>query len=431
MIHFKTIKNIRKKHNLSQEEFADMLGYPVDYICSLEDSSGERSIASREFVAKLKDTLNLHDIPLTDEDKAIFYNRLNTLKYLIDYGYTDQAVKLIPDIARCAEASCHSSFINLCDLFTAYCSLETSDFDAFEQKMSFLDRKRQSFDSRHHHYFNLLTGQWMYYAGNYNAALASYVKAEDFDKNSQLKGVNFYFFYGLILSDIGYAVRAVKYLKNAAHHARWNKVFNGKPNSRYDVYIDGYLADNLSKIGQSEEALTILNKRLDRETKLNSEDDTIGYIYLAFGTVFLRAEQYHKALENFEIALRYLDERSEAYKTNLYRKALALIASGMISEGIGCMDEGLSMPIDDLWKTLFEAVKHSASLSDPVSLEYMETTVISKLLKHGQYEDVLRSYKILSDFFGKNGDYERALKYCKLAVEVHEKLFKERIEVGA
>jgi len=431
MINSKTLRNIRMKHNLSQEEFANKLGYPAAYIRSLEDTTGEREQAAPEFIANLRDKFNLHGIPITDEEKTTFYERLITLANCIDYGYADKAAEAIPDLTRCAKASCHSSFMILCDLYTAYYNLETGDYKAFDKIIASLEQQKQSFDARHHHYFNRFIGQRMYYAGNYGKALEAYAKAKELDKYAHMRNVNFYFFYGMILSDMGYATKAAKYFKEAAHHARWNKSFNERPNNRYDVYIDGYLADNLSKIGQSEEALTILNKRLEKETKKESPNDTIGYIYLSFGTVCLRTEQYHKALEHFETATRYLDERSEAYKTNLQRKALALIASGNISEGVACADKGLNIThLNDLWKTLFEAIKHSASLSDPASQGYMKSTVIPKLLNYKMYEEVLSGYKALSNFFSEDGNYESALKYSELAIKIHEKLFKELVEGG-
>jgi len=261
----------------------------------------------------------------------------------------------------------------------------------------------------------------------YQEAIKAYKTAAKADPNNKWKGVRFYFGMGMSLSDRGYAARALKYHEKAVYMSKYNKAYNGRLNRRFDVYIDGYRASDLSKLGRHEEALEILNKRLDIVMKKDDKEG-IGYTYFIFGFVYLIADNYDKAIENYDLALLYLDSNSDVFIANLYHKAKVLLASDKLSEAVSCADKGLGTTNDELWKTLFDAIKHSTSLSVSKSLILMKETIIPKLKDFGQQEEVVDCYKRLSDFYDGDGNAETALKYSNLALETQKQLHKELIE---
>lgn len=430
MLHYKTLTNIRKKHNLSIEELADMMDCTPQYIIALEDRSEDRMLTPPEFVAKLRDKLGLHNVPITEEERHQFYGQLNNLNHMIDYGHMSQAKESIPELLRLSEASCHPSFINLCELFVARYYRAVGEYKIFEQMMAELYKRRAAFDSRHHYYYQRLIGTREYAAGRYHEALLAYKKAERLDKTRQLGEVCFFYTYSMILSDMGYALRATEYLKQAAYHAKWNKGYYGRPNNRFDVYIDVYLAENLSKIGHGEEALAILDKRLAKETRKESSKRVIGSVHVSFGTACHILEDYGEAFKHYDAALQCFEEGSEAYKSAIYRKASVLIDSNRISEGLECIDKALSMPIHVTWKVVLESLRHSVTLSDPKSLEYMVNTAIPELQKYGQYEVLLKRYEALIELYENNGDGMSALKYAKCSIDIYKQLKIEKIERG-
>ena len=427
MIYHRTLINIRKKHGLSQEDLANIIGCTAAHIDALEKN---REKAAFEFVATLKSKLNLYGAPITEDERKVFIDKLHNWKILIDYGVMDKASEQKAELEKGAEASCSSSILNFYKLYAANYYRISNDTEAFNKTMSFLNQRTETFSPSHQFFYYRLLGIQERVAYRYNEALKAYKKAEKLDKESTWGDVGFYYIYGMCLSEMGYVAKAIEYLKRAKHLAMWHKVYEGKPNDRYDVYIDGYLADNLSKSGKADEAHAMLNKRLDSEKTRKNAKHTIGFIYLSIGTVYLRTKKYNDAIENFDTAFQHLDETSEAYKTNLYRKALALIESDRINEGVLCVDKALDMSLDDTRRTLFETLKHSAMLSNPESLQYMENTLISQLLKYGQYAEAVKCYETLSGFFKKSGDHKNALKYSELALEVHRELHKEHVEGG-
>jgi len=219
----------------------------------------------------------------------------------------------------------------------------------------------------------------------------------------------------------------LKYHEKAVYMSKYHRAYNGRPNRRFDVYVDGYRASDLSKLGKHEEALEILNKRLDVVMKKDDKEG-IGYTYYIFGRVNLIIKDYEKAIHNFDVALNYLNKVSEAYMACIYHKAVALIAVNNISVAMECVNEGLSITTDEAWKILFNSLKHSMSLSDLKSLTYMKETIIPILHELRQYDEIVECYKRLRDFFDKDGNSEIALKYSNLALETHELLHKELIE---
>jgi len=430
MIYFRNLRKIRKRYNLTQEAFANKLGVSEAYILSLEDSAEESVQITSEFVAKLRDVFDLHGVPLTDSEKTVFYDKLNDLRRCVEYGYMDRAKEAIPDLVRCSEASCHQSFINLCELHSAYYYQSVDDTKAYDKLMASLSEKKSTFDSKHHYYYNVLIGTQAYKTRDYDKALSAYIKAEKLDKLSKIKEVNFYYMYSMILSDMGYATRAVEYYEKAAHHAKWNKVFLGRPNNRYNVEIDRYLAYNLSIIDQGEKALAILNKRLGIEKRKESPNDVIGTIYFGLGRVYFNTGDYADAEANHEAASRYLSKSNKIYIHNLYYKAKALIAQDKTKEAIACLDEGLSNPIDEMWKYLFESLKHSTNFSNDESMQYMTETLLPKLLEHGCHKEASNYYEMISKFYAKEKNHNLALVYIKQASLVIEQMNAARITRG-
>jgi len=430
MIYFRNLRKIRKRYDLTQEELANKLGVSEAYISSLEDSTEETVQATSEFIAKLRDVFDLHGIPLTDNDMTLFYDELSNLRFSIDYGYMDRAKEAIPDLVRRADASCLPSFINLCELHVAHYYQSIDNTKAYDKLMASLKEKMATFDHRQHYYYHRLVGTQAYKARKYDKALSAYIKAEKLDKQSKISEVSFYYMYGMILSGMGYATRAVEYYEKAVHHARWNKVFYGKPNNRYNVQIDSYLAYNLSKIKKGEKALEILNKRLRFEKRKESPDDIIGFIYYSLGRVYFNIGDYTEAEDNHEMASIYLSKSNEAYIHNLYHKAKALIALDKTTEAIARLDEGLNNPLDDMWEYLFESVKHSINLSNSRSIQYLTETLIPKLLEHRCLEETLNYCRMISEFYAKDNNHKLALEYSNQALALAEKLLAFRVRRG-
>jgi len=301
---------------------------------------------------------------------------------------------------------------------------------AYEETMTALSRRIAEFSARHRYHYHCLLAAKAFVERDYQEAIKFYKVAEDLDKGKKWTEVRFYFGMGMSLSDRGYATRAIGYLRQAKYLATWSRRYNGKPNSRFDVYIDGYLAYNLSKIGKSNEALELLEKRLSIEKKKKSNNG-IGYTYFSFGKVYKRIENYNKAISNYDKALKYLVEDKIRYVACVYQKSASLIANGDVHEAIECAQKGLSITSDKLWETFLSALVHSALMhNDYNSVTSLKENIIPKLQEYGQYEAAVYYYEQLSNFYYEYGEVDVAFRYGKFTLETQKQLHVELVERG-
>ena len=429
MIFYKTLKNIRTSFGLTPEQLAEMMECETSYILTLESPSNKKIEASPEFVEKLREKLGLQGAPITENDRDGLMDRLEILKNMIDYGAIDRAKRWIPRLTDDVRRSYNVSVNLMLDLIMANYHRVLGDMKTWEEMMETLSRQQDEFNARHSYLYLRMVGIRAYMNSRFMEAVRALAKAERLDIGLKYNEVGFYYIYGVCLSDAGYVTSAIDMLRKAKRMGTWAKQFNNEPNKKYDVYIDSYLALNLSIVGRSDEAYKVMSRRLGIEYKAGSKEK-IGYAYHGMGSVYLQIERYDDALKNFGQALEYLDKESEAYKSVLHRKANALAATGRINECVSCAEEGMSIcqDGDELWRLMFGAKKHSVMLDNPESLDALENTYIPKLIEYEHNEVVVEYYEVLSGFYKRSGDNERALYYSDLALATYRRLYKEKVE---
>jgi len=422
MIYHKTLRNIRKKYNLSQEEFAQKLNCTEEHIAALERDEEK---AAPALVDAIRHEFDLHIAPITNVERETLMSRMHNWKLAIDYGDMETAVKLKPEFDKAARLSFSPSTENYYTLYAADYYRLVGDTKAYEESMDTASQLLDQFGVRHHYNYQRLVAAREHDARRYIQALKGYKESERLDWESHWGDVRFFYGYGICLSDMGHAASAVVYLRKAQHHARSIKLYKGRPNRRFDVHIDCALADNLSKIGQSVEALAILDKRLDLEMKYKADKAKIGFVYQSYGNVYRVIGNCDEALKFYEKALPCFLEGSDVYKDVLYRKALTLVGGGKIDEALHCIDTCLSLQPEDIRRVLLEALRCSITLADSESLAHMEDTVMPELLKYGQYEETVKYLRILRKFYDEDGEYRLALKSADLALEIQTNLLDE------
>ena len=429
MIHNKALIAIREAHGLSQEALADKLGYTVDYIRALEDKSKNRETATPEFLNILREKLDLHDAPLTEEELKQHTEELHRWRDLIDYGEMRKAAVIRPKLAKRTKLSFRQGTQCLYDLYEVRYYRAVGDKKAYEKLMASLSERKHAFNERCNYLYYRQEAMAALDAYRFKDAHAAFCKAEEIDKESKWLDVGFYYAYGTCLSYMGYATRSIEYCNMALHKARWSMNHEANTNRRYDLYIECILAQNHSKVGNTEEALFILTGRLRYEIE-RSRTSTLGFVYHFFGQVYQQMGELSKALENYDNALKYHHDGSVFCKDSLYHKAESLIACDRICEAVQCIEKGLTISSDEVWKSLFDALKHSVSLSCPKSLEYMKNTAIPRLLELELYEEAMTHHETLSRFYEKIGNDKLRAEHSDSALAIQKQLYRERVERG-
>ena len=424
MIFHKTLVNIRRRHGYTQEEFAKLLGCPVEDIVAFESNTKQ---ATYMFVAILRQKLGLHSAPITETEwQTLVVGMHSEWKNAIDYADVEKAKELQQALEKSVQASFSPSIENYYYLYLADYYMLTHDIDAYADTMALLSQRTDGFGTKHWFMYHCLLGARAFVEKRYQDAIKAYKTAEALDHNNEWCGLRFNYGMGVSLTDRNYAARAMPYLKKAKRASMVS--YDEKRNSRFDVYIDGIMAYNLAKLGRSDEALKILDKRLNLETGINSKSG-IGYTHFSFGRVYHSVEDFDKAIESYDKALQYLDKGNDAYISCIHDKTSALIDSDQTDEAVNVAEVGLSIITDEYWKTMLEALKHSASLEyDPDSATYLKEIAIPKLQEYGKYEAAVYYYQLLSKFYFEYSSVEIAFKYNNLALEAQKKLHKELVE---
>ena len=364
--------------------------------------------------------------PLSNAEREENKRTLYKWKDLIDRGKLEEAKELMPIKPLYVFNSTERPLSYLYCLFEARYFRAIGDKEAFNNAMSYLDKVAPEFDNEFNYYYYRLIGTHELEARRYKTAFKAFCKAEEVG-TPDLYDVGFCYAFGLCLADMGFTARAIENFEKALILADKSKYH------LYDIYIKGFMAYDYSKMGKGDEALEIL-KACSLTQKIRNNDDTsVGFLYLTYGLVYYYMKEYDNAIASYDSAFRYFAEGSAAYVRTIYRKAQSLISMGRAEEGVDCIDRGFHLFDDEvewsaIWTALYDALRHSALLSVPGSIEHLKNNGIPKLMDFGQYEEAIDCCKQVSAFYENAGDIKQAYEYSQLAIKVYEKYINERMK---
>jgi len=364
--------------------------------------------------------------PLGKTERIECERTLYEWKDLIDRGKIEEADKLMPRRPKYVSNPAETELWYLFCLFQARYFRAVGDYESFDNAMAFLDLVAPEFDDEYNFYYYRLIGFRELDARRYEAAFKALHKANEIGTPKWFD-VGFFYNYGRCYSDMGFSGRAIEYFDKAQALADEND------NHIYDVYIQCYLAYEYCKVGKGDTALGVLKSCSFIKKYRKYDEASKGYLYLTYGEVYHYLKRYDEAFENYEKAFQYYAEGSEPYVRNLYSNASTLISVGRIDEGVICLDRGLSLFENEvewsaIWEALYDALKHSALLSIPESLEYMKNNAIPKLLDLGQYDEAINYTRQISEFYKNAGDIDQAYDYIKLSNKIYEKYLNDRMK---
>ena len=364
--------------------------------------------------------------PLTPIERRKFEKELHIWKNQIVHGKLEDAAAFVPQRDRYVRNFAEINLHFLYNLFLARYYRAIGSTEDVERLMAYLAKRQPEFDDKHNfHYYHLL-GSCELEKYNYKEALKAFFKAEEVGA-PEWADIGYYYNFAYCLTDMGYTRKAIDCMKKAQELADDTK------NRLYDVYIQSLLAQNYARIGQSSEALKILKGIYMIEKARDNPNMELGFVCVTLGDIYCRLNNYSEALAKLNEALPHLVEGSGLYMRCLYYKASALIFSGLVDDGISCIDECISTLRGDLKRVeiqiaLMDTIKHFALLPSRNTAEYMKTTAIQKLIEFGFYDDAIDYYQLISDFYEKAGDMAQVLEYNILIKKTYKKYINERVE---
>ena len=364
--------------------------------------------------------------PFSKAEREEHKQTLYKWRDLIDRGKLEEAKKLMQKRPEYVANLGESLLWYLFCLFEARYFRAVGDKKAFDNVMFFLGNVAPEFDDEYSFYYYRLVGFREYDARRYKTALKALNEAEAVGAPDWFD-VGYYLNYGRCLSDMGFTEKAAEYFNKAKNKAQESK------NYIYDMYIQCFLAYDYIKMGKCVDALECLRACSIMQKIRNSDDASTGFMYLTYGLVYHNMNIYDHAIEYYETAFRYYTEGSAPYARTLYNYASALITIGRVDEGVASINRGFSLLESEaewsgVWEALYDALKHSALLSIPESLEHMKNNAIPKLLDFGQYEEAANSCEQVSEFYENAGDTVQALEHSKLAIKIYKKYLNDRVK---
>jgi len=412
----KKMKTIRIALGITQLELATNMGRSHT---TIEHYENNRIIVTNANYKAFKQTLDMEDVPLKDEEIAAFIKEvLYPWNNMLNTGNTKKAKELQPRISYCVKWSYDENLQILYDLFSIRFYYGIDKREECDKIIESLRKREPEFTDEQIYWYYRYLGCIEHTACRYKSALALYYKAEKIGKSLDLNDNTYYYNIGNCLVFMGYYSLAVEclekiQLKGIELYGIWR-----------GANIQKLLAVCYSKLGKTDKALVMLYDCLEYFLSLKQSNRIgIGAIYLDIGKVHHDAGNFEKALECFDIAYQYHDEKNEAYIAFLCKKALFLRINNRKDGVAECLDKCLPLVTKGtLWYEWINGIKHSLTLDNQPSVDYIEWTTIPKINEHGCYWLMMEFYAILSSFFEKESKYKLALEYRNRTFLTYKKL---------
>jgi tetratricopeptide (TPR) repeat protein len=401
---------------MPQKAIAMEMGVEAAYISQLEN--GHRKITP-EVLMKIKKALDISDVPLTDEEITVFEKQLHDWDVLLIDNDVDEAKRIQPDLARCAELSLEPRLQTAYTLISIGFYLKTGDMATADEIISSLSDRQHEFTAEQSFRYFFAKGICELHKKSYKSAIESLLNVEKLNRQLNIAGSGLYYNLAIAYSAIDYSQKAEEYIAIARKKADETNY------KEMDVYMDSITAMCYSNYGKYEKALDLLQSCLRREKMKIGAIDTVGRLYHNIGCVYLKKEDWCNAVINFDNAFQYLERNGLSYINNLYHKARTLFEQGYENDGLALIDEGLMLSeSNELYNTMLTALKLSIDLDNKENMMYIEEQAIPGLLAAGMHLAVLDYCGKLKRHFEKVKKLRNAFKYADMALKIYTQISK-------
>ena len=410
------IRTIRNKLGLTQDYLAYKVGYTSSHIGKLEN--GSRTMTD-EILEKIKKALGIADVPLTPGEIKAFEQELYNWRDLINAWCLGEAGEIREDLKRRAELSQDQDLRVLYLLICIGFFRAVGDNHSADDVMAEIEAMGDELTAEHKLRLLIVKGTDKAYAHNYKEALSDLLTAELINDELKIANAGLYHNIAICLTDLGYAHRACDYIAKVRSF--------GKETEMLEIHCNMMQAINYGNIERYEEAIDLLKSCMFLQKSRPSQAPVMASICNGFGYVYMKAEDYAKALENFNKALEHIEEGSWDYLHTLYYMSQSLYKSGDVDASDDLLNKGIALASEnDVTSIMFNAAKHLRNLDNDLSLAYIENTAIPGIKKFGRYIWIIEYCNKLKDFYKGRRKYRVALKYSEMANDYHKNIIEGR-----
>ena len=408
---------IRKEKGIRQVDLAYDMGYSPAAVGNYEN---ERCPVSADVLLAFRGATNMEDTPMLEHELADLKKRLCAWYDLIIVGRVKCAKELYDKLAHDVKWSYDDDLKRLFEIFCVMYYHDLGEKDKFAKMLVTIKEHEHSLTDEHLHFYWFLLGIFEYYKCQYKSALKFYLKAEVIGARMGLSSRPLDYSIGCCLVFMGYSNLAIEYLEKSQLNELDAHI------TKYGSITQKLLAICHSRLGRVNKA----HKLLDAYDGYLIADDKCSkpelfVLHCVRALVCNEAGDYEKALENYEIAIGYYNEKDELYLSYICDKATLLRSINKTEEVNICINEGLSLATKGtIWYEWLNAVKHSLTLSKKSSEDYLMWTAIPRLTEYGQHYEVMKLYTWLSDHFTTERKHKPASECTKEAFAIYSRLMK-------
>ena len=411
------IQTMRKSCGMTREDLAKLTNYSLSSITKLEN--GTRNI-SPEMLIVLKNAMGYTDVPITEEEVVSFRKNLHDIHDAIKHSHLDESREKLNNMQDIITKCFEDEFRILHCLFDSYLLIREYKHGDAKNKLETLTDKIDTFTDKQKYFYHY------FYAGSiykdYRTSIRHFLQAEEIAKKMGKLEVRLYYSLSNIYSRIDYSPKAITYGELAL------KMAQTSPDKAYLLHIESTVAFGYSRIGCYQLALDGLHECILREKFFENKRE-LQVAYHNLGCVYFYMEDYINAINYFNKALKCCDVGSWSFLNNKLYIAYILISENKNDKALALIDEVLpfAQNIEDML-LLLQSAKHSLSLNETESLNYIENTTIPQLLEIGSHLEAIKYMNILSNFYRKKSDSKQSNKklneYLELALFYTNKILK-------
>jgi len=208
------MRAIREALGMSRLTLATEMDYSESAIYNYETGINR---VSDKLLHRFKVATDMKDIPLTDDEVAVFRKKLYLQSDAINLGNHEQITEFLSELARCSQWCFDVNLRNLCELFCVRYNFVIGNKEECRRMMSELSKRENEFSDEHFYWYYSCLGILEHSLWRYKSALFLYLKAEEYGNRlgSDLNFNNKNLFYNIAscLKSTDYPYLSIEYLE--------------------------------------------------------------------------------------------------------------------------------------------------------------------------------------------------------------------------
>ena len=418
------IKQLRVSKGISQMKLAMAIGSNQPTIVRIEKGQAEYSPEKLELAKK---ELDIEGMPLTDAERALFFNRLYIVRDLTRARRVSEARNKLKGMAKLVNLEpCDYDLAMLYRLIEIQLLMIEGDFKTADKMFSHPSICPDNMNEENQYCYHSYKGYYELSHDRYETSLSHLHKAleivEDDDRFSPDDLYRLYLNIAVCYSNLEYPYCAILSALKAKGMCNENAL------SDFSLYLNRILSRNYIKVDRLAEAKKLLDKCIVQAESL-SDTLLIGLTTYDYGCLNIEKAEWKMAETHFDKAMSYFKEGSANYYMAFFYKIHSVIFAREFPKAKKMIEHAKEKySSDKVWAQYFENVNYylrlaqRPSLSDNAELTgYLENVAIPCFFENNDYFLSSKYCQLLKNHYDKIGSQMRSLLMTELMYKIQSR----------